>query len=523
MNVQAAATPRLELRGISKRYPGGVLANDDVGFAVMPGEIHALLGENGAGKSTLVKIIYGVLQADAGSIRWNSRAVTIASPKEARRLGIGMVFQHFSLFEAMTVLENIALGVDDAGDLRALAARIVEVSETYGLPLDPRRHIHTLSVGERQRIEIVRCLLQNPQLLIMDEPTSVLTPQEVERLFATLRQLAAEGCSILYISHKLEEIKALCQRATILRQGRVVAECDPQRETASSMAELMIGSELAGVSRERKRTLGETRLAVDDLSLAAEQPFGTDLRGIAFEVRGAEIFGIAGLAGNGQTELFGALSGERTAPRAGAIRIDGRDVGRLDAKARRDLGLACVPEERDGHGAVADMTLVENALLSGYRRMNLVAAAFIRSAAASRYADTIVERFRVVASSIEATASSLSGGNLQKFVVGREILQTPGVLVAAQPTWGVDAGAAAAIHQALIDLAANGTAVLVISQDLDELLTLTDRLAVINEGVLSPPLVTHRASIEEIGLLMGGLHGLEQAPPPARASAVHVA
>ena len=499
-----------------------MLANDDVGFAVMPGEIHALLGENGAGKSTLVKIIYGVLQADAGSLRWNGREVTIASPKEARRLGIGMVFQHISLFEAMTVLENIALGVDDAGGLRSLAAQIVEVSETYGLPLDPRRHMHTLSVGERQRIEIVRCLLQNPQLLIMDEPTSVLTPQEVGRLFATLRQLAAQGCSILYISHKLEEIKALCQRATILRQGRVVAECDPQRETARSMAELMIGSELAGVSRARKRTLGETRLAVHDLSLAAEHPFGTDLRSIALEVCGGEIFGIAGLAGNGQNELFGALSGERTAARAAAIRIDGREVGRLDAKARRDLGLACVPEERDGHGAVADMTLVENALLSGYRRMNLVAATFIRGAAASRYAIAVVERFRVVASSIEAAASSLSGGNLQKFVVGREILQTPGVLVAAQPTWGVDAGAAAAIHQALIDLAANGTAVLVISQDLDELLTLTDRLAVINEGVLSPALVTHQASIEQIGLLMGGLHGLEQ-PPPARASAIHVA
>ncbi len=523
MNVQAAATPRLELRGISKAYPGGVLANDDVGVAVMPGEIHALLGENGAGKSTLVKIIYGVLQADAGSIRWNGREVTIASPKEARRLGIGMVFQHFSLFEAMTVLENIALGVDDAGDLRALSARIVDVSEAYGLPLDPRRHVHTLSVGERQRIEIVRCLLQNPQLLIMDEPTSVLTPQEVERLFATLRQLAAEGCSILYISHKLEEIKALCQRATILRQGRVVAECDPQRETARSMAELMIGSQLAGVSHERKRAVGEPRLAVDDLSLAADQPFGTDLRSIAFEVGGGEIFGIAGLAGNGQTELFAALSGERRMLQAAAIRIDGRPAGSLDAKARRDLGLACVPEERDGHGAVADMTLVENALLSGYRRMNLVAGCLIRSGAASRYAAAIVERFRVVASSIEATASSLSGGNLQKFVVGREILQTPGVLVAAQPTWGVDAGAAAAIHQALVDLAANGTAVLVISQDLDELLTLTDRLAVINEGVLSPALVTHQASIEEIGLLMGGLHGLEQEPPPARAGAAHVA
>jgi general nucleoside transport system ATP-binding protein len=524
MNEKAPATsPRLELRKVSKRYPGGVLANDDVGLAVMPGEIHALLGENGAGKSTLVKIIYGVLQADAGAIRWNGREVTIASPKAARSLGIGMVFQHFSLFEAMTVLENIALGVDQAGDLRALAARIVEVSRTYGLPLDPHRHVHTLSVGERQRIEIVRCLLQSPKLLIMDEPTSVLTPQEVERLFATLRQLAAEGCSILYISHKLEEIRALCHRATILRQGRVVAECDPARESARSMAELMIGSELAGISTRRQRVLGEPRLVVSGLSLPAEQPFGTDLRDVAFAIRGGEIFGIAGVAGNGQTELLAALSGERTAPRPEVIRIDGRGVGRLGAKARRDLGFACVPEERVGHGAVAEMTLVENAILTGYGRMRLLASGFIRGGAAARYASSVVERFRVITSSIDAAASSLSGGNLQKFIVGREILQTPGVLVAGQPTWGVDAGAAAAIHQALIDLAANGAAVLVISQDLDELLTLTDRLAVINQGRLSPPLVTHEASIEQIGLLMGGLHGLERAQPDAWTDAAHVA
>jgi simple sugar transport system ATP-binding protein len=326
----------------------------------------------------------------------------------------------------------------------------------------------------------------------------------------------------LYISHKLEEIKALCQRATILRQGRVVAECDPAQQTARSMAELMIGSELAGISRQKKRNIGQPRLIVDGLSLAAEQPFGTDLQGIAFEVRGGEILGIAGLAGNGQNELFAALSGERTVARADTIRIDGRAVGHLDAKARRDLGLACVPEERAGHGAVADMTLVENAMLSGYRRMGLIASGFVRSGAAAGYAASVVERFRVVAGSVEATASSLSGGNLQKFIVGREILQAPGVLVAAQPTWGVDAGAAAAIHQALIDLAANGAAVLVISQDLDELLTLTDRLAVINEGVLSRLLVTHEASIEEIGLLMGGLHGLER-QPSARAGAAHVA
>ena len=412
-----------------------------------------------------------------------------------------------------------------ASTRRAICARSRRASSRCRRPTgcrSIRAATHTLSVGERQRIEIVRCLLQNPKLLIMDEPTSVLTPQEVERLFATLRQLAAEGCSILYISHKLEEIRALCHRATILRQGRVVAECDPARESARSMAELMIGSELAGIS-PATRSLGEPRLTVSGLSLPAEQPFGTDLREVAFEVRGGEIFGIAGVAGNGQNELLAALSGERTVARPEVVRIDGRAVGHLGAKARRDLGLACVPEERDGHGAVADMTLVENATLSGYRRMRLLASGFIRGGAATRYARSVVERFRVVTSSVEAAASSLSGGNLQKFIVGREILQTPGVLVAGQPTWGVDAGAAAAIHQALIDLAANGAAVLVISQDLDELLTLTDRLAVINEGVLSPPLVTHEATVEQIGLLMGGLHGLERVPPARPAGAAHVA
>ncbi|MGH6921851.1 MAG: ABC transporter ATP-binding protein, partial [Geminicoccaceae bacterium] len=338
-----AAAPRLELRGITKRFPG-VLANDQVSFAVAEGEIHALLGENGAGKSTLVKIIYGVLHADEGATLWQGQPVRVADPHAARGLGIGMVFQHFSLFEAMTVLENIALGVDDAGDMRKLARRIQEVSHAYGLPLDPAREVHTLSVGERQRIEIVRCLLQNPKLLIMDEPTSVLTPQEVERLFETLRQLAAEGCSILYISHKLREIKALCERATILRGGKVVATCDPKAETAKSMAQLMIGAELRTVARRPGEARGEPRLVVRNLDLPADGPFGTTLKDLSFEVHRGEIFGIAGVAGNGQNELFQALSGERLVASADMVRLDDRRVGRIGAGGRRRLGLCCVPE-----------------------------------------------------------------------------------------------------------------------------------------------------------------------------------
>ncbi len=510
--------PRLEVRAATKRFPG-VLANDKVSFSVQPGEIHALLGENGAGKSTLVKMIYGVLHPDEGELLWDGAAVTVADPRSARALGIGMVFQHFSLFEAMTVLENVALGMDRPGDLRALSDRVEEVSRTYGLPLDPLREVHTLSVGERQRIEIVRCLLQNPKLLIMDEPTSVLTPQEVERLFETLRKLASEGCSILYISHKLQEIKALCDRATILRGGKVVAECDPEAETATSLAQMMIGAELKSLDRRSGTGGGEVRLTVEGLDLPSDDAHGTDLHNISLEVRGGEVFGIAGVAGNGQNELLQALSGEVLSERPEVIRIDNHSVGFLDAGERRRQGLCCVPEERLGHGAVPAMDLVENAVLSGHHRMGLLTALFIRSLAAGRFAEQIVDDFDVRTPGVAASAGSLSGGNLQKFIVGREILQAPGVLVASQPTWGVDAGAAAAIHQALFDLAGQGTAVLVISQDLDELLAITDRLAVINVGVLSNALVTAEASVEEIGLLMGGIHGLDAHPAPGAAQA----
>jgi ABC-type uncharacterized transport system ATPase subunit len=510
--TRPSVPPRLELAGITKRFPG-VLANDHVSFAVAPGEVHALLGENGAGKSTLVKIIYGVLHADEGHMLWQGQAVHIPDPHAARALGIGMVFQHFSLFEAMTVLENIALGVDGVTDMRTLAKRIEDVSHAYGLPLDPSREVHTLSVGERQRIEIVRCLLQSPKLLIMDEPTSVLTPQEVERLFETLRQLAAEGVSILYISHKLDEIKALCDYATILRAGKVVATCNPKAETAKSMAQLMIGAEVRTLSRRAGNGGGAPRLVVRNLDLPAEGPFGTTLKDISFEVRQGEIFGIAGVAGNGQNELFEAISGERLLASPEMVRIDDHPAGRVGAGGRRRLGLCCVPEERNGHGAVPDMSLIENVVLSGHHRMGLAAGGFIRSAAAGSFATKIIKEFNVKTPSAAATARSLSGGNLQKFIVGREVLQDPGVLVVSQPTWGVDAGAAAAIHQALFNLAGAGAAVLVISQDLDELLTLTDRLAVINIGVLSGTLPTAEASLDEIGLLMGGLHGMDEHVP----------
>ncbi|MBK7591069.1 MAG: ABC transporter ATP-binding protein [Betaproteobacteria bacterium] len=501
MSAAPPAPPRLRLSGITKIYPS-VVANDGIDLEVLPGEIHAVLGENGAGKSTLMKIIYGVVRPDAGTIHWNEDAVTIGNPARARRLGIGMVFQHFSLFETLTVAENIvlALDTDGGGDL---SARIRDVSAHYGLPLDPDRHVHTMSVGERQRVEIVRCLLQDPKLLIMDEPTSVLTPQAVERLFETLRTLAAEGCSILYISHKLDEIRALCHRATVLRAGRVTGTCDPRHESATSLARMMIGGDLPHPEHRAAPARGDGALVVSNLSLPADDPFGTDLHQINLAVHAGEIVGIAGVSGNGQKELLAALSGERTIADAAAIVLNGRPAGTLDAAQRRSLGFGFVPEERLGRGAVPDMSLAENTLLTAHRHA-LARHGFVRHGAARDFALATIADFNVKAGGAQAVARSLSGGNLQKFIVGREIRQHPRVLVAAQPTWGVDVGAAAQIRQALLDLRDAGVAVLVISEELDELFEICDRIAVIAQGRLSearPRADTHAG---EIGLLMSG-------------------
>ncbi|NIP45972.1 MAG: ATP-binding cassette domain-containing protein [Gammaproteobacteria bacterium] len=497
--------PRLELRQITKSYPA-VMANDGVSLRVMPGEIHAVLGENGAGKSTLMKIIYGVVRADAGEMLWNGRPVSISNPAEARRLGIGMVFQHFSLFETLTVAENIALAVDGPFDLEALAARIDAVSERYGLPLDPGRLVHSMSVGERQRVEIVRCLLQEPELLIMDEPTSVLTPQAVRGLFETLQRLASEGCSVLYISHKLEELRTLCHKATVMRDGRVTGMADPARESAAELARLMVGRELPVCTHAPAREGGAVRLEIDGLSRRSDDPFGTDLEDIRLRVHGGEIVGIAGISGNGQQELLACLSGEQPLARAQAarIRIDGREAGHLDTAARRGLGLAVVPEDRLGRGVVAAMPLTDNALLTAHRR-GMVRFGMVLSSKVEAFAGRCVRDFDVRCSGVDAEARTLSGGNLQKFIVGREILQKPAVLIAAQPTWGVDVGASAAIRQALIDLRDEGVAILVLSEELEELFEISDRIAVIARGRMSAARAARGTDMEEIGLLMSGL------------------
>ena len=515
--MDAAPVPRLELSGITKRFPA-VVANDGIDLTVMPGEVHAVLGENGAGKSTLVKIVYGVVRPDAGTIRWNGEAVVIDSPAQARALGIGMVFQQFSLFETLTVAENIALALDKSRGGRELDTRIRETSARYGLALDPRRHIHTLSVGERQRVEIVRCLLQTPELLIMDEPTSVLTPAAIGTLFGTLRRLADEGCSILYISHKLDEIRTLCDRATVLRAGRVTGNCDPRRQSSADLARLMIGHDLPHPQHRAAAARGDGLLEVRNLSLVAEDPFGTDLSGIDLRVGGGEIVGIAGISGNGQKELIAAMAGERLVDAADAIIVNGIPAGRLDAAARRALGLCYVPEERDGHGAVPEMSLEENALLTAYGQRLVTRRGLIRQRAVRAFAQATIARFDVRTAGPKAAARSLSGGNLQKFIVGREILQAPRVMIAAQPTRGVDIGASAEIRQALIDLRDAGVAVLLVSEELEELFEVCDKVAVMTQGRLSPVKAIRETDAEELGLLMGGSFVTSEVPSlrPAR-------
>ncbi len=500
---------------------GPFAACNAIDLEIRPGEIHALLGENGAGKSTLVKMLFGVLAPSSGQIFWKGQPVRISSPGEARRTGIGMVFQHFSLFEALTVAENIALSLDPGISLAKIADEAATLSRNYGLPLDPHSHVADLSVGERQRIEIVRALLQNPSLIILDEPTSVLTPQEADRLFETLNKLKAEGRSVLYISHRLEEVQRICDRATVLRHGKVTGACDPRQETPASLARMMVGGEVHSVKRISDVPTGAVQLEAVHLSVAARTPFAVSLKDINLRVRAGEILAIAGVAGNGQGELFDALSGEYPVQDNDAVRIRQNPVGRLGISARRLMVAGVVPEERHGHAAVTGLSLSDNLVLARHKsdRKAFISGPLklIKSAAVKAAAKRISDAMDVRKSGEDPPAGSLSGGNLQKFIVGRELDRQPAVLIVNQPTWGVDAGAASRIRQALIDLARGGSAVLVISQDLDEIFEVATEIAVISEGKLSAPYPASELSMEKIGLLMGGMHE----PKSVSAEATH--
>ena len=496
-------TPLLELWNVSKIFPG-VIANDSVNLKLHKGEILALLGENGAGKSTLVKMIYGVNKPDKGAILWNNREVEIKSPNQARAMGIGMVFQHFSVFETLTVQENIELGLEKefVENLSCLRSKIVEMSEKYDLHVDPDRYVHSLSIGERQRVEILRCLIQDVKLLILDEPTSVLTPHEVSGLFRVLKKLTSEGASVMFISHKLKEVTELCDRAVILRGGVVSGSCIPSQETPDSIARMMVGSEAELSETYPKVSSDNVVFSAHELTLPPTHPFGCGLSELCLDLRAGEILGIAGVAGNGQEDLLEALSGEDTRAAAGAVVFDGKGVGQLNAAQRRQLGMAYVPTDRLGQGAVPEMSLIDNTLLTN--SANLVKKGLIQSDKLKALTQQIITDNKVKCHNGLSQAKSLSGGNLQKFIIGREVEQNPKVLICAHPTWGVDIGAASAIHRQLIALRDQGAAVLVISEDIDELFVICDRMAALYEGRLSDAVKTEETNIEEIGKWIAG-------------------
>ncbi len=493
---------QIRVEALTKVYPT-VVANRDVSLAVEPGEIHAVLGENGAGKSTLMKMIYGLVRPTSGQIFWEEQPVEILSPADAQALGIGMVFQHFSLFESLTVAENIFLSLHQGRTQAQVSDDIRQCSLAYGLPLDPNRVVHDLSVGERQRVEIVRCLMQRPRLLIMDEPTSVLSPQAAQGLFQTLRQIRDQGCAILYISHKLEEIRMLCDHVTVLRDGQVVGSAAVAGLSADDLAQMMVGREIP-VPIRTPAVPGPIVLKTESLSVTSEDPFGVSLSDISLSLAAGEIFGIAGVSGSGQRELVRILTGETLLSRPEAISLCSQPAGALSVTERRALGLLSIPEDRLGSAVLPGLSLTENLMLTGSDRLDLVRHGFLSFDRAKEMTAHCIDRYQVKTPSCDTPAGQLSGGNIQKFVVGRELIQSPKVLICEQPTWGVDMAAAALIRQELMSLARAGCAVLVISEELEELFEICDRVSVMAQGRLSPCRGITETSVEEIGRWMGG-------------------
>tara|TARA_B100000029_G_C17543054_1_gene947414 strand:+ start:323 stop:1855 length:1533 start_codon:yes stop_codon:yes gene_type:complete len=505
MNSKNDSKILLEAIKSSKSF-GTFQANKNVNFSIKEGEIHALLGENGAGKSTFVKIIYGLLTPDEGKIFWKGNEVVIQGPKHARAMGIGMVFQHFSLFEALTVLENISLALPGDRKLNELNQEIKELSIEYGLEIDPSARIYNLSVGEQQRVEIIRCLLQNPDLLIMDEPTSVLTPQEINQLFDVLRKLSEKGCAILFITHKLEEVRSLTSKATVLRRGENVGTVDTMKHTAKSFAKMMVGHEVKEINTKKKVKNIHKIFSLNSLNRKPQTQFSTELKNIQLDAYGGEILGIAGIAGNGQKELMESLIGEYRSKSPKEILFNEQDISLLGPDQRRNLGMAFIPEERIGRAAIPNIKLSENFLLTDHVDKNSIQFGIINYKYALEKSSKIVNEFDVRIPKPNPFANALSGGNLQKFIVGREISRDPKLLIANQPTWGVDIGAALAIRKAIINVAEKGSAVILISQDLEEIFLISDKIAVINSGQISKPFYKDDISIEDVGLLMGGVN-----------------
>jgi ABC-type uncharacterized transport system ATPase subunit len=498
----------VELRGITKRFPG-VVANDDVHLDAAEGEVHALLGENGAGKSTLSNILTGLYRPDEGEILLNGKPVSFHSPRDALDAGICMVHQHFRLVPPFTVAENVILG-DHRGEGKKLVVnprrierRVAELGERYRIAVDPRARIWQLSLGEQQRVEILKALYREARILILDEPTAVLTPQESASLFETLRVMADEGRTIIFISHKLHEVKAVSDRVTVLRGGKNVETVQTKDATPRSLAALMVGRDVSMAERvPRTGEIGEPVLETNDLWAAGDRG-GETLRGVTLQVRAGEVLAIAGVAGNGQRELAETVTGMRH-PTRGTITVDGKTLRGGDAREAIRAGVAHVPEDRLHTGVAPSLSIASNVVLKSYRGRTVVKGPLLRLRTIRDYAAELIKRYDVRGGGPDLPARRLSGGNLQKVVLAREFEGKPRVLVIASPTRGLDVAAIETVHRYLRDAAASGVGVLLISEDLDEILALADRVAVIYEGAIVGELPAATATVEEIGLLMAG-------------------
>jgi ABC-type uncharacterized transport system ATPase subunit len=508
-NLLPSGLPRiesLEMRGIVKRFPG-VLANDHVDFDVKAGEIHALLGENGAGKSTLMKILYGLYQPDEGEIVLDGMAVEIKSPADSIKLGIGMIHQHFMLVPTLTVAENVALGLPSSRgpvtDLDRVTERIIELAQVYGLQVEPEAYVWQLSVGQQQRVEIIKALYRGAALLILDEPTAVLTPQEVDEFFVTLEQMAEDGHALIFISHKLDEVLHISERVTVLRDGRVVNTVPTSETTKGQLAQMMVGRPIRERREREYRESGQVRLRIESIEALSDRETPA-LRGVSLKVYAGEILGVAGISGNGQKELAEVITGLRPATN-GRVYIDDNDISGASPGRIMDRGVAYVPEERMRDGMIGEFTVSENLILREHNRPPFARAGFINFRAVSRESAELIHDFNVKTPSQETPVKNLSGGNIQKLVLARELSRDPHVLVAAQPTRGLDIGATEYVHQVLLEQRAAGTATLLISEDLDEILALSDRIAVIFGGKIMGEMPRAEATPEKLGLLMAGV------------------
>jgi len=496
----------LEMRAVTKRFPG-VLANDRVDFDVKSGEVHALLGENGAGKSTLMKILYGLYHPDEGEILLNGKPVTIDSPTDSINLGIGMIHQHFMLVESLTVAENVALGLPSSRgiitDLDRVSKRILELADIYGLKIDPDAYIWQLSVGQQQRVEIIKALYRGAALLILDEPTAVLTPQEVDELFIIMRQMVKDGHALIFISHKLHEVIEISDRVSVLRDGRMIGTKPTSETTKQDLANWMVGREVGFAPDRGEVQRGEIRLQLTEVSCGSDR--GTPgLRGVSLEVHSGEILGIAGVSGNGQRELAEAITGLRKVT-GGSVQLEGENVTNLLPAELTERMLSYIPEERMRDGMIKDFTVAENMILREHHKQPYSHSGFLSLGEISRHSAELIKKFQVKTPSQETLAKNLSGGNIQKVVIARELSRQPRAIVAAQPTRGLDIGATEYVRQQLIEQRKEGTAILLISEDLDEILALSDRIAVIYEGQIMDILPREEATPEKLGLLMAGV------------------